>query len=704
MSTDTKKTQGGLLIWLAASVLVAVGLVTGALRSIEQVTWDWRVRSIARSSAHDAQIKIITIDQTSIDYVSREMGLAWPWPRSIYNPILEFLAKGGAKAVAFDLLFTERSNEVNDDQSFAQAVKGTLPVVNSVALQRAGDGESVTSVRLFTERQAAQRSLIQSYLGPIPPPMFSSAALPIDELLSASAALGNVTSAADDDQIIRHAQPGAYFRDVPILSLPFALYSTVYGARGAGQELQAYQNQAGEFLIRYYGPAATYDTYSLSAILSSAIRSAEGQAAKVSPEEFKDAFVLIGSSAPGLLDLRSVPFNGAYPGVEINATILDNLIHRSFLRHVSLPVSLAIAVLTLALSCFVGLACRRAGLFLQGGLVIAWVVSCYVVGHLGWWLPMVDVVCGMVFVEVATAIVLYQLEGRQHRFIRNAFKYYISPEVIERIVQDPSMLRLGGERRELSILFSDIQGFTGISERLSPDRLVQFLNRFLSEMSNVILETGGTLDKYQGDAVIAFWNAPLTMEDHRQRAVTAAIRCQRRLRELAPEFEKSFGIHVHMRVGIHTGEVSVGNFGSDKRFNYTMIGDAANVASRLEGINKVFGTPIIVSENTRGDKDSNEESHPLVAWRRIGRVKVVGRNEPITIHQPLDVATEGDLVRQLPTYHDGVALFEAGKLAEAQQVFEGIVGDPVSAAYRKRIERIISVGATEAPLWDVKEK
>lgn len=699
MSTDRKRIQGGLAIWGGVSTLVIAIMYGGICQSFENASWDWRVRSVARASSRDPQIKIITIDQTSLEYVSQEMGLAWPWPRSVYGPILEFLRLGSAKAVAFDLLFTEPSNEVGDDEAFARTVGASLPVVSAVALQRAGMAESAEALALLRNRQETSQSEIMSYLAGGDYPRYSAAALPVTPLLERSAGFGSVTSAADEDQIVRHTQPGAYLHDIPILSLPFALYTIAHDASHADEGLVDQRNHLGEYLIRYFGPAATYDTYSMSAILSSAIRISEGIEPKVSPDEFKDSYVFIGGSAPGLMDLRAVPFEGAYPGVEVNATILDNVIHRSFLRHVSPSVAMALGLGALLLSTLAGLFLRRGGLFTQALLVIGWIGGCFVIAHMGWWLPMIDVVGGMFVVGIATGVLQYQIEGRQHRFIRNAFRYYLSPEVIERIVQDPSSLRLGGERRELTILFSDIQGFTGISERLSADQLVLFLNRFLSEMSTIILESGGTLDKYQGDAVIAFWNAPLTVTDHKERAVSAALRCQSRLRELAEEFERNFGINVRMRIGIHTGTVSVGNFGSDQRFNYTMIGDAANVASRLEGVNKVFGTSIIVSESTRRDSTAS------AAWRRLGRVKVVGRNEPIEIYEPLDVIMESNLVAELSLYHDALAHFEAGRLAEARTIFERLSSDdPVRRAYLVRIERMAASGGAEAVVWDVKEK
>jgi len=276
MSTEMKRVQGAVLIWVVASLLVGACLWTNVFQSIENSAWDWRLRSVATASTHDPRVKIITVDQSSLEYVSREMGIGWPWPRSIYNPVLEFLAASGARAVAFDLLFTEHSNEAHDDEQFAQVVRRSLPVISAVALQRRADGESEESIRLFSGRQESDRKLIEAYLAGEQPPVFPNAALPIDELIRASAGFGNVTSTADEDQIIRHTEPGAYLGGVPVLSLPFALHSIARSTEDPVSWLKDYQNQQGHLLVRYYGPASTFQTYSLSAVVSSAIRLSSG--------------------------------------------------------------------------------------------------------------------------------------------------------------------------------------------------------------------------------------------------------------------------------------------------------------------------------------------------------------------------------------------------------------------------------------------
>lgn len=687
MSVLKQRVQGALVIWCVAGAVVAGMLSFGFLQDIENRTWDWRVRSIASPGSHDPKIKLIMVDQTSLEHFARKESIYWPWPRSLYNPVLFFLQKAGAKGVAFDMLFTEHSIYGEDDKEFAQAVGSTLPVVSAVALRSSGDGATDTAKRLFSERQTAAHVS----LDPIRVPQYPSAALPIDDLLATSTAFGNVTGIADSDGIFRRTHAGALFGDVPVLNLPFALWAATHPHTKQGVPY-------GSNVVRFYGPEATYSTYSFHAIVSSWLQVSEGQQPVVPLEEFKDAYVIIGANAPGLLDVRAVPFPGNYPGAELNATILDNILHNSFLQEVPRIPSICVALIVVGLASFVSLLLPRFQVQTGVGLVASWIAACFYAASLSWWMPMVVPLIGMSLAIVAAAMWQFQLEGRQHRFIRHAFRQYISPEVIARIVADPKMLALGGERRILTILFSDIQGFTGISERLAPDALVQFLNRFLSEMSDIILKAGGTLDKYQGDAVIAFWNAPLQVARHEQRAVDAALECQRRLHQLAPQFERDFGISVRMRVGIHTGSVSVGNFGSKQRFNYTMIGDAANVASRLEGVNKVFGTSVIVSEST-GRGVSGETT-----LRRIGAVKVVGRQEPIEIFQPLDTVSDADLVKLLPTYNDAVRLFEEGNLDEALKEFQKLPDDSVSRAYCARIERQRTSGVAGDPVWDVKEK
>lgn len=688
-----------LILWSLASCLAVAGVLAGLLTDIETRTWDWRLRFIANQEPHNPKIKLIVIDQTSLDHFSVNEKIYWPWPRSLYVPVLRFLERSGAKAAAFDMLFTESSGQFGDDAEFAAAVKSSLPVVSAVALRSSGVEIPADSGALFTRSLTRDVETRRALLGGFAPPRYGTATLPIPELIEASRSLGNVTSEPDEDKIFRRTTPGALINDLPIANLPFALFADTAPEAARDSRFAELQDPTGKLLVRFFGPAGTYDTYSIHAVINSWLQLEEGKTPAISLDEFKDAIVLIGGTAPGLLDLRSVPVGGAYSGVEINATILDNALRNGFLRHVS-PLSAALmTVALLALAALLAMLHERVQLVGALVLLSAWFATCFYAATLGWWIPMVIPMLGMALMLSLGFFLQYQLEGKQHRFIRGAFQHFVTAEVVNKIIADPSLLALGGERKELTMLFSDIAGFTTLSEAMEPAELVRFINTFLSEMTDIILSHEGTIDKYEGDAIIAFWNAPLTIPDHEARSVRAALQCQERLRELADYFQQEFGVDVQMRVGINTGVVTVGNFGSSKRFNYTMIGDAANLASRLEGTNKVFGTRILVSESTKeGVKDG-------VVWRRVADVQVKGKKESTRLYEPLDPVYQRFIIEHQERYEAALRSFEAGDFAAAREAFGEFGDDPVSKTYLARIERIRRDAEGQfSPVWVLTEK
>jgi adenylate cyclase len=291
---------------------------------------------------------------------------------------------------------------------------------------------------------------------------------------------------------------------------------------------------------------------------------------------------------------------------------------------------------------------------------------------------------------VNSVILKYLTEGRKKRAIQNMFQRYLSKDYIEILKKDPAQLRLGGETRELSIFFSDIQGFTTISEKLTPEQLVHFLNIYLTDMTDIITDEGGTLDKYEGDAIIAFTNAPLTQEDHAARMCRSVLKCQRKLAERREEFFQQTGAWIYNRIGIHSGKVVVGNFGSKTRFNYTMLGDAANLAARLEGANKFFGTYTMISEATK------ELTNDEFLWRETGTIRVVGRKTPVTVYELLGFKGEA-LSPAIQTFSQGQALYKRGELAAAASVFETLPDDPVAKVY---LERCLEANDVAGSDWD----
>jgi adenylate cyclase len=269
-------------------------------------------------------------------------------------------------------------------------------------------------------------------------------------------------------------------------------------------------------------------------------------------------------------------------------------------------------------------------------------------------------------------------------FIKNAFKQYLSPTVIEELIRYPERLKLGGERRLLSIFFSDLEGFTGISEGLEPEALTTLLNDYLTAMTDIIHEEGGTVDKYEGDAIIAFWNAPLPQPDHAGRCVRAALRCQEKLAGMRPALRERIGKDLRMRIGINSGPAVVGNLGSHTRFDYTMLGDAVNLAARLEGINKQFGTYTIISQATL---DLLAGGVPV---RELSRVAVVGRRESVTIYEPMTPAEHDSRADDLKIFASGLEEFYQGRFDRAETIFTGLAErDPAARAYAAKCRTLI---------------
>lgn len=312
--------------------------------------------------------------------------------------------------------------------------------------------------------------------------------------------------------------------------------------------------------------------------------------------------------------------------------------------------------------------------------------------HLGFQLPLLVQETGVAAAVLLGLLHNYASEGRQRRFIKGAFQQYLSPQVIEQLIADPGKLKLGGERKVLSIFFSDLQGFTSISEKLDPETLTALLNDYLSAMTEIIHEEQGTVDKYEGDAIIAFWNAPLDVPDHALRAVRAALRCQARLAELRPVFRQRTGHDLFMRIGISTGPAVVGNMGSHNRFDYSMLGDAVNLAARLEGVNKQFGTFTMVSDSTR------EAVGDAVAMRELGRVAVVGRKVPVTVFEPMDDGLAQARAAALAGFEKGLQAYYRGDCAEAAGVFSTLAQDDPAAARYVEVCNALPPSAPEG--WD----
>ena len=709
-----KKLIYGLVLTVLCTALSAQLWKHGWLDRWEYTTWNWRVLTKARPSPATEDIKVIVLDQSSLDWAD-DQGIRWPWPREVYAPIIQFALRGGARAVAFDVLYTEASSYgVFDDEVLGEAIGEGPPFTPAIFLSE-GVGRHAEWPDFVPDRSLPIAGLDEWLEGRDPfDIVMPRATFPIPEVATPSTIMADVKGVQDRDGIIRRANIFRVFDGRPVPSLGLAAYmAAAMGDDGRGLPSMRIEegrlqigrrsipiDRQGRSILRYRGPSGTHPKYTAAQIIQAELRIQEGSTPPISPIVFNNSYVFLGFSAPGLLDLRPTPISPVTPGVEVHTTILDNFLANDFVR--MLPdrwVLISTFILILLATCGVLLASKawHTVVLFAVFLPIPWLVGFALYDFSVWW-PIIVQTLGMLTSMIGAVVVSYALEGRQKAFIKGAFKHYLSPAVIEQIMKDPDQLKLGGERRTLSIFFSDLAGFSTISEKLEPQDLTRLLNDYLSDMTDIILEEGGTLDKYEGDAIIAFWNAPLNQPDHAERAARTALRCQRKLAERRAEFQERTGVELHMRIGVNTGDVVVGNMGSRERFDYTVLGDAANLAARLEGANKQFGTATMLAESTwQGVGDA-------LIGREIGRMTVVGRKTPVRVYEVLGM--KGDTPPMpIDEFERALRLCEDQQWQAALKLFEQWADDPLSRKYAERCRALVAEpAATWGGVWNLTEK
>jgi adenylate cyclase len=415
-----------------------------------------------------------------------------------------------------------------------------------------------------------------------------------------------------------------------------------------GPQLTVHPDDLSRLLVNFHGPSQTYPYVSFGDV---ALR-------KFQPGTFKDKIVLIGASATGIGDLRATPFGGIdFPGVEIHANLIDNILNRQFLVHHGPQVLTDIGFIFLfGLPLGLWLAVVRPRWMAAGLLLVVPFAGIVYWAFLhGWWLNFI-VPALFTLVPNVSLVALYRVffEEQEKRKIRGAFQQYVSPEVIRRLLTDPERVR--PRKTEVTVLFSDIRGFTTISEKLDAQELAGLLNAYLTDMTKIIFRHQGTLDKYIGDAVMAIWGAPFDAPDHAAKCCEAAVEMLSKLADLQKDWRARGYPDLDIGIGINTGIASVGNMGSSLRYGYTAMGDSVNLASRLEGLNKEDGTRIVVSEATRTEIHSEK-----LLFRELDLIRVKGKLQPVTIFEVLSLEATANGGNEL------VELFGRGREAYKHQ-------------------------------------
>jgi len=454
-----------------------------------------------------------------------------------------------------------------------------------------------------------------------------------------------------------------------------------------GSRIRVKPNDIGQVLINYHGPANTYPHYSMADVVQN----------KFAPGAFRGKIVVIGATATGIGDIKATPYSTGtdYPGVEVHANVIDNLLHGNFLQrgaHQQLFDVGLILLLGLPLGIFMALVPPRFMVF--GVLLLApllWIdYEAFLRGSwLNFTLPAITIVSNVLLVSLYRAL----FEEKEKRKVRSAFGQYLSPEVIRRLLLNPRLVE--PRKTEISVMFSDIRGFTTISEQLDAQELALFLNEYLSDMTRLVFKYFGTLDKYIGDAVMAFWGAPFEVEGHAIKACESALAMMKRVYEMQQKWEAEGRPRLDIGIGISTGNASVGNMGSSLRYGYTALGDTVNLSSRLEGLNKDYGTHIIVNETTYAGA-----TNVGFVFRELDLIRVKGKSQPVTIYELIgrqgeasDYGSPEDTQKRLEEFRKARELYTQRQWEQAQKSFESILatwaGDGPSRTYWKRCQEYL---------------
>ena len=687
-------------------VLFVIGIPIFELVELKSYDIRFTSRGVEKPSP---EVVLAVIDEKSLDTEGR-----WPWPRSKMAKLVDALSQDGAKVIGFDIFFTEPDEssqlklvnqlkkkietfqiknpqldqfinqskiEADNDLAFANAIKNSKARVvlgyffhmSQEELNYQIDQKEIAKQldRISTSRYPLV--IYEDQEMEIDP--FTEAYAPESDiaiLSRATESFGYVNTIPDFDGVVRSTpiiikcgkeifMPLAirsvwHYLDEPQLMVKVAAYG-IEGVQMGKTFIPT--DEEGKLRINYLGPRKTFPHYSIGDIL-------HGDLPKGT---FENKIVFIGATATGIYDMRNTPFDPVYPGLEIHATVADNILKNNFLHKPKWTVIYDILAIVV-LGALIGIVLPRLNalygiLFAAGLFVLHIYMSRFLFIHAG---LLVNIVYPLLVVILAyTAITLYHylVEEKNKRFLHATFTSYLSPELIEQMVSSETMPELGGEARIITAYFTDIQSFSTFSEQLTANQLVELLNEYLTAMTDILIEEGGTLDKYEGDAIVAFLGAPLYLPDHAIRACRVAVAMQdsliklrqkwgtekplpdepdRNIKNLPPDVwtpGEKWPKVVHemkMRIGINTGEIVVGNMGSNMRMNYTMMGDAVNLAARLEAGAKQFGIYTSVSEYTMNAEfmDENGEKKRVmdaVEARFIDNITVVGKSEPVKIYE-----------------------------------------------------------------------
>jgi adenylate cyclase len=716
MKLSLNRYWSGILTGTLCACVIAGAFHAGLLEIMEFKTLDHRFRHMPhwKESASPANIGIVVIDQTSLEKVYRTIGQRWKWPREFYAKITGFLYKAGAKAVIFDMYFTEPDIDRVDisgaesDAALVDATRFASNTFHTYILQRYGLApqpdklNAILTKSVYPEEipSATQAGLLH----------YRTGALPSPALTAASAGIGFATLEPERDNICRRIQLVATISNRTVMCQSLA---SAYGLLGKPHtsldphflDIGGYRistdSSASAYLWWYRPPPrqqSVFPHYSAFNLLRAAVLLDSGQNPQLDLAGFKDKIIYIGSTAPGLLDAWATPLSGAVPGVEIQATALANILQHHFVKRIPAKFTyVAIILLCLLVAIYSGSGLHRhpSGMLIPLALLAVTITAGYTLlatHHI--FIDIIPPSLSIVLTFGITTIINYLSERRHSRLVRGIFEHYLDHAVVDNLIANPEQVRLGGEVRECTVLFSDIANFTGISEQLSPEQVVHFMNIYLNAMTDIIIDEGGFVDKFIGDEIIAIFGAPNILPDHASRACRSILKMNEKVAELQPQFrEAGCTTEIFARTGICTGDVVIGNMGSDTRMNYTAMGNTMNLGSRIEGINKIYGTRTLTNQAT--------VTQSGMLFREIDLVQVKGKQHGERIFELAGSPASPSMpLENIKAFENALCLYRQRRWDSAAAEFSKLaeLGDAPAATFMQRCQQYAQT--PPPPDWD----
>jgi adenylate cyclase len=615
----------GFIITICIAGIMLLGL--SPFETIEQKLLDFRFKTRGEMIP-PGNIVIAAIDDKSIEKLGR-----YPWDRDVFTRIVERLTAVEPDLIVFDVLFPDK--EENDHM-----LGGAIREAGNVLLPISFDFEKETGEKknqflsntsLFYEPGSFQEHQ---------PIRSKGILLPVPELIREAMALGHINMIPDDDGTMRWEcmvieNNGFIYPSIDLMAgainLGIPLEKIVVRAKGGialGKKCILPTDRWRRLLINYYGPDRSFERIPVSDIL-------EGQ---VKPERLMGKIIIIGVTALGVYDLRVTPFSPAMPGVEKHANVIASIVDNKFLKQVPLSLDIVSLLISGFLFSLIIARFRAVGASIHTGIFLFLIL---LTGHIlfsqqGYWINLIYPLSNILLIFITVTVYNYAVEERYAKRIRAMFSSYVTERVVKELIKNPEMSKLGGDRREVTVLFSDIRGFTTFSEKHSSEEVVSRLNEFLGAMTEVIFRWEGTLDKFVGDEIVAFWGAPMRQENHAELAVRCALNMVKRLEELQQQWKREGKTVLDSGIGLNTGQVVVGNIGAEgKKMDYTVIGDSVNIGARVEALTRKYNVPILITGSTLSKiqhliSDEGDLGH--VDVKGLDKVLVKGKEKPVILH------------------------------------------------------------------------